>query len=56
MVKVISLLHSAPSNLFGTEFNLEDEDNLERLAWESGYYLQEPKKITASSLIHGFFE
>jgi hypothetical protein len=55
MVKVISLLHSAPSNLLGTEFNLEDEDNLERLAWESGYYLQEPKKITASSLIHGFF-
>ena len=55
MVKVISLLHTAPLNQHCTEFNLESPEDLEQVAWESGYYLQEPKKITASSLIHGFF-
>lgn len=55
MVKVISLLHTAPVIPSHASFNLENEDELERLGWESGYYLQEAKKIRASSLINGFF-
>lgn len=55
MVKVVSVLHSAPEIRSDVSFHLESEEELERLGWENGYYIQEAKKITASSLISGFF-
>lgn len=40
---------------FETRFNLENPSDVERVAWESGYYRQEAKKISGSSLVWGFF-
>lgn len=36
-------------------FNLENPSDVEHLAWASGYYRQEAKKISGSSLVLGFF-
>lgn len=38
------------------KFDLDNSHSVEQLAWESGYYLQEAKKISASSLMYGFFK
>ena len=40
---------------FEASFNLENPTDIERVAWESGYYRQEAKKISGSSLLCGFF-
>lgn len=56
MVNILHPISTQQGKCSSTEFNLEDQAAVEQLAWESGYYLQEAKKITASSLMYGFFQ
>ena len=56
MVKIRQSLFSHQTNQpCDSHFNLENPSDIERLAWESGYYRQEAKKISGSSLVLGFF-
>lgn len=56
MVKIRQSIFSHQTNQpCDSHFNLENPSDIDRLAWESGYYRQEAKKITGSSLVWGFF-
>lgn len=56
MVKIrCSIFSHQVNNPLPTCFRLENPSDVERLARESGYYLQEAVKVSASSLVSGFF-
>lgn len=56
MVKILRPLLNRQGEPYADEFRLEDKTAVEQIAWESGYYLQQAKKISASSLMLGFFQ
>lgn len=56
MVKVIHSIPILPAVTFLKSFDLENQFSVEEIARQSGYYLQEAKKIEAYPLIFGFFK
>ncbi len=56
MVKIKSRLEVAQAPCVFEGFNLDDPASVERVAWESGYYVLESKKVSASHLVPAFFQ
>lgn len=56
MVKVAHPIQVLPAAAFLKSFDLENQFSVEEIAKQSGYYLQQAKKIEAYPLIFGFFK